>query len=312
MVDARVSTHPTTVADRTSGMRPHRELPQKPLQKPVLRIQTHASTPKVPRKVNKNLRRRFKSFLSRMFRTGKYAKRAKPELTGTKKPMIYVFSPADMDVSIAVSLGRDIEFSTTYPIVPIRMRHPTGEKIQWDVHTGSSGTLVERESGLELSALFWEANLGPKNPVLSKSLPNPNIGNWGLSDSDSVVLRVDEITRYLEKALMSLGLHKEARTSFITFWLPSFLNHKYIALRFIPQAEYSRIAPLEITPKPDVITRVFMLFKGIRDPKAWPSARKRVLDDMSRWADIVGVDLAAVANKDLSRVLEWGAMEIAS
>lgn len=148
-----------------------------------------------------------------------------------------------------------------------------------------------------------------------------------------MVLPIGKVTPYLEKALAGLGLHIEARTSFITFvlqiilifgslliiprfvnrfWLPSFLKHSHIALRFIPQADYSRIAPLDISPEPDVVTRIFMLFKGVSDPEVWPHARRRALEDVSFWANVVGVDVAAALNKDLSRVLEWGAIDVAS
>lgn len=140
---------------------------------------------------------------------------------------------------------------------------------------------------------------------------------------------IREVTGYLEKALTGLGLHTEARTSFITyvsrrrsflyffdhfmchrFWLPSFLKHKYVALRFIPQTAFSRIAPIDITPKPDIVIRVFMIFKGVSDVGRWPSSLKRAQDDVAFWAEIVGVDPVAAWNDDLFRVLEWGAMEI--
>ena len=38
-----------------------------------------------------------------------------------------------------------------------------------------------------------------------------------LRDDDSVVISVDKLTPYLDKTLSALGLHTEARTSFITF-----------------------------------------------------------------------------------------------
>ncbi|KAF8061673.1 ubiquitin family protein [Lyophyllum atratum] len=300
-----------------SGTPLHHEPLRTSPQKPVLRLQTSTTLPAgapSPRRSNKTLLRRFKGFLSRTFKLGKYAKRRKPGPRPMKKPVIYVFSPTDIDVSVAVTLVREMEFTAVYPIVPIQKLPPGGEKIQWDVHTGADGTLVERETGLALSSLYWEANLSPHNLTFRspRGETHPDPGKWDLSDADSVVLRLSDLTRYLDKALTSLSLHTEARTSFITFWLPSFLNHQHIAVRFIPQAEYSRIAPLEITPVPDVVTRVFMLFKGIRDLDAWPTARRRAYDDVSLWARVVGVDTAAAFNKDLSRVLEWGAMEIPS
>ncbi|KAG6896960.1 hypothetical protein C0992_005021 [Termitomyces sp. T32_za158] len=271
-------------------------------KKPVLTIQTsHLPRPK------KSLYRRFKRFLSRLFRKGKYQRRQRPR---TKKPVIYVFSPKDIDVTVSVTLDKDMEFKAVYPIVPIKKLEPRGEKIQWDVHTSPDGSLMACNTGLELSSLFWEADLDAKN--FSSSRKGQVLGTWTLSDSNSVVLSTHDITGYLQKALLCLGLHTEARTAFVTFCLPSFMNHKYIALRFMPQAEYSRIVPLDVKPMPDVITRVFMLFQGVKDVELWPSSRRRAYDDVSYWAAIVGVNCAAAFNKDLSRVLEWGAMELPS
>lgn len=81
-------------------------------------------------------------------------------------------------------------------------------------------------------------------------------------------------------------------------------------LRFIPQTAFSQIAPLDITPKPDIVIRVFMIFKGVTDVKLWPSAQKRAQDDVSFWVGVVGVDVASAWNDELFRVLEWGAMEV--
>ncbi|KAG5717864.1 hypothetical protein E4T56_gene1499 [Termitomyces sp. T112] len=275
-------------------------------RKPISTIQAPTRSSSAPRR-RKSLYRRFKSFLSRLFIKGKNQRRQRPRM---KKPVIYVFSPKDIDVTVSVTLDKDLEFTAVYPIVPIEKLKPKGEKIQWDVHTSLDGSLFARDTGLELSSLFWEADLNTSSPSSSRQGELPE--TWTLSDWNSVVLSIDDVTSYLEKVLRCLGLHTEARTSFVTYWLPSFLNHKYIALRFMPQAEYSRIAPLDIKPEPDVITRVFMLFQGVKDLEAWPLSRKRAFDNVSYWATTVGVDSAAAFNKDLSRVLEWGAMEVPS
>jgi hypothetical protein len=50
-----------------------------------------------------------------------------------------------------------------------------------------------------------------------------------------------------------------------SYWLPSLLEHKHIALRFLPQASYEQAAPLRISPTPDVVTRIFMIFRGIEE-----------------------------------------------
>ncbi|KAG6899209.1 hypothetical protein C0995_006648 [Termitomyces sp. Mi166 len=294
MEERTFDTYPTSI-ERGSNDREKR---------PTLTVETSARSTSLPKR-RKSLYRRFKRFLSRLFQKGRHQRRQRPRV---KKPAIYVFSPTDIDVTVSVTLDRVMEFTAVYPIVPIQKLEPQGEKIQWDVHTSSDGSLLTRDTGLELSSLFWEADLNTSS--LSSSRQGELPETWILSDSNCVVLSVDDITGYLEKALRYLGLHTEARTSFVTFWLPSFLSHRYIALRFMPQTEYSRIAPLDIKPEPDVMTRVLMLFQGVKDLEAWPWARKRARDDASYWAAIVGVDSAAAFNKDLSRVLEWGAMEL--
>jgi hypothetical protein len=98
----------------------------------------------------------------------------------------------------------------------------------------------------------------------------------------------------------------------IRYWLPSILKHKYIALRFVPQSTYEQAASLEISPRPDVVTRVFMLFKGVREEQlaSWSGAQIRAEIDVVRWADIVGVELARISDTNLFRVLEWGGMEV--
>lgn len=134
-----------------------------------------------------------------------------------------------------------------------------------------------------------------------------------LNDDDSVVLPVSTITPYLDKVLASLGLHVEARTSFITYWLPSILKHSYIALRFVPQNEYETAAVLHIEPSPDVVTRIFMLFKGISEDRLgeWSGAISRSQDNVEWWRDVAGhVSKERQNDEKLFRVLEWGGMEV--
>lgn len=100
------------------------------------------------------------------------------------------------------------------------------------------------------------------------------------------------------------------------YWLPSFLKHTHVALRFLPQSAYEHAAPLDIVPAPAVVTRVFMLFKGVPEDSLadWPHARSLFASgergSFERWADVVGVDLGRALDERLFRVLEWGGMEV--
>jgi hypothetical protein len=102
-------------------------------------------------------------------------------------------------------------------------------------------------------------------------------------------------------------------------WLPLLQRHQYIALRFVSHASYEGAASLVVVPAPDVIHRVFMIFKGIElgasDSTAygaWAKAAARADKDVQLWRPVVGLqgEAGGVMNDDsLFRVLEYGGME---
>jgi hypothetical protein len=83
-------------------------------------------------------------------------------------------------------------------------------------------------------------------------------------------------------------------------------------MRFLPQAAYEASAPLNISPKPDVVARIFMLFQGVEDCDVghWLDAAQRASQPVETWQDIVGIDASRVCDASLYRVIEWGGMEI--
>ncbi|KAG8907742.1 hypothetical protein FRC01_007587, partial [Tulasnella sp. 417] len=89
------------------------------------------------------------------------------------------------------------------------------------------------------------------------------------------------------------------------------LHYKFVALRFIPQIDYEASAPLEISPLPDIVTRVYMLFQGIAEGElgGWQEAQRRSSEGVDIWKAVVGVDETRQHDESLFRVLEWGGME---
>ncbi|KAH7904599.1 hypothetical protein BJ138DRAFT_1166267 [Hygrophoropsis aurantiaca] len=241
-----------------------------------------------------------------------------------RKPVLYLNSPVDIDVSVVLSLSTTWKFSVLYPNVPVERDRATGEKIRWDIRTCKDGSLVEKSTGSDVAYLFWETitndTVSPETSSLDrledkrakKSDEYFCPRTCDLSDTDSVVLSIDRVPMYLDKALQVLGLHTEARTSFITYWLPDIIKHTHVALRFIPQAAYERAAPLRISPQPNIVTRIFMLFKGVpeKDLSEWPGAAKKAEENVGWWSDVVGVNLALALDSSAFRALEWGGMEV--
>jgi hypothetical protein len=71
-----------------------------------------------------------------------------------KKPVIYLYSPSDIDVSVKLSLAPEWSLSVVYPVVTTEDH---GQSLEWNVHTHQDGILTEHNSGLDVSYLFWEA-----------------------------------------------------------------------------------------------------------------------------------------------------------
>ncbi|ESK94669.1 ubiquitin family protein [Moniliophthora roreri MCA 2997] len=237
------------------------------------------------------------------------------------KPVIYLFSPREQEARVQLGIGPELRFTALYPVVSIEERRgaPKKQSVTWIVKTNSDGTLTEVKTGLEVPYLFWEAHATdyeltpPSSPQMEQTSDIFVPSRPTLHNANSVVLPIEDIPGYLDKALLALGLHTEARTSFITYWLPSLLKHTNVALRFLPQAAYERAAPLSISPSPDVVTRVFMLFKGVSPQDAaceWHEAVKRAEEDVKMWREIVGIDIDRALDKGLFRVLEWGGMDV--
>ncbi|KAF6748216.1 hypothetical protein DFP72DRAFT_820699 [Ephemerocybe angulata] len=242
-----------------------------------------------------------------------------PVLKGAK-PVIYLYPTTATRISTTLSLVPEWEFSAIYPVVPAKSTE-NGQELKWVVDAQPSGILTEVATGMEVSYLYWEAETTGKglvSPPLSPipgatTVEAPFVPNRASLDSkDTVLLEVAKITPYLDGALKALGLHVEARTSFVTYWLPTLLKHEYVALRFLPQSAYEHAAPLKIDPIPDVVSRIFMLFKGVdkSDLAVWSEARERAVEDVGRWTDVVGVDVEKVQDAGLFRVIEWGGMEV--
>jgi ubiquitin C len=103
-------------------------------------------------------------------------------------------------------------------------------------------------------------------------------------------------------------------TAALRYWLPDLRKHEFVALRFISQKSYEKAAQMIISPTPNVVTRVFMLFRGVRsdDVALWAPAVARVKDGATYWTEVVGVDAVRASDPKLFRVLEWGGMEVES
>ncbi|KZV81184.1 hypothetical protein EXIGLDRAFT_686285 [Exidia glandulosa HHB12029] len=232
------------------------------------------------------------------------------------KPVICLMPPQGqtLSASVQLSLVPEWSFSAIYPVAPVSAKGNTSpEAVTWDVDVRSDGTLFDKRTASDVAYLYWEATtnaLRPRSPPLDDAVESFNPGYAVLTHSNAVLLDIADVPSYIDKALDAMTLHTEARTSFITYWLPAMLKHKHIALRFLPQSVYEPAAPMRVTPTPDIVTRVFMLFRGVdaEDVDEWRVHASKSAPET--WKDVVGIDEVKARDTSLFRALEWGGMEV--
>lgn len=150
---------------------------------------------------------------------------------GIGKPVIYLYPNKTTMVSVKVT--PDGGLSTSFPA------YNDG----WVVQANPDGKIVT--GGKDYPYLFWEGN--------SYEVNIPREG--------TVVAR-ETLARHFDEKLAFLGLNIREAADFKEFWLPRMQEKPYYFVNFVPKSEEDRIAPLDISPKPDSIIRVLMNYRG--------------------------------------------------
>lgn len=80
------------------------------------------------------------------------------------KPVIYLFPSRQLDAIVRLSLVPQWDFDTIYPVVPVYRIDAAEAKavdvhqaVEWAVTAMPNGDLTEKNTGLNISYLFWEA-----------------------------------------------------------------------------------------------------------------------------------------------------------
>ncbi|MDF2672288.1 MAG: hypothetical protein K0R09_553 [Clostridiales bacterium] len=153
-----------------------------------------------------------------------------------KKPVIYLYPTSEQLVS--VKLDYKGELTCTYP-------EYNGE---WRVKAKPDGTLTNISDNREYSYLFWEGTSNER---------------WDMSKG--FVVKGAEAELFLQEKLEYMGLTPREYNEFIVYWLPIIQENKYNLITFAGE-QYENIAKLKITPEPDSILRIMMVFKPLKKP----------------------------------------------
>jgi len=152
------------------------------------------------------------------------------------KPVVYLYPTKTEQVN--VKLGNNIIVEKSAPAY----------KNGWKVTAEPNGVLTSAD-GQTYPYLYWDG--------VGASYQTPTTG--------FVVARSD-IEATLKSKLTQLGLNKKEISDFTGFWLPIVTKSPYALISFVPQDEWSKAAPLAISPAPKTVIRVFMDWKPLSEP----------------------------------------------
>lgn len=158
------------------------------------------------------------------------------------KPVIYLYPERATDV--AVKIGYRGELTVTYP--------PYDGERGWRVKAFPDGKLIDHADGRSYSYLFWEGI------VPADLMPLPDTG---------FIVRGEESARFLQDLLERAGLSPAEYNELIVYWYPKIKEFPFVQIS-LAGPEYDAAAPLEISPAPDSILRVFVHFKKLAAPIA--------------------------------------------
>jgi len=154
------------------------------------------------------------------------------------KPVIYLYPETTQDVNVKLKYNGNLIAS--YPSYPDQ---------GWTVKAFPDGKLINYSDKKEYSYLFWEGE-----------------NHWDFSEfSEGFVVPGTETASFLQEKLSEIGLTPKEYNEFIVYWLPLMQNNRFNLIHFA-QEEYTDNAILDISPRPDSMLRVFMVYKEIDAP----------------------------------------------
>ena len=187
-----------------------------------------------------------------------------------RKPVIYLY-PED-DIECYVSLNLNGYLTCSYPAYD--------ESYGWHIIAHPDGRISGIDVNRDYDYLYWEAECNVPNDF-----------------NNAVCVRGDETAQFLESYLESAGLTYSETNDFITYWLPRMEDNPYNLISFLGD-EYNDMAELMVSPAPDTVIRVYMVYMSLDEEVIIPEEQQLVMPEN--------------VERDGFVVVEWGGSEIES
>jgi len=148
------------------------------------------------------------------------------------KPVIYMYPEEDTEAYVSLNFEGDL--TCTYP--------QYNSDFGWHVEAHPDGRITDLTGGRDHNYLYWEGR---------SNVPD--------SFDRAICVRGEDTAAFLEEYLEAAGLTYGEIDDFITYWLPRMEGNAYNLISF-PTEEYEQMAELNVSPAPDTIIRVYMVF----------------------------------------------------
>ena len=155
-----------------------------------------------------------------------------------KKPVIYVYPEKPMEVSVSINITKG-KFSVVYP------KFNEGNN-SWKIKANPNGDI--EINNRKYPYLFYECD-----------------SYFNQETNEGFIVDENNAETFLKEKLKFLGLNDKEKTDFITFWLPVLLKNK-LSLCSFQSKEFFEHIPMNVSPKPDTLIRIFLTIKKIDAP----------------------------------------------
>jgi prepilin-type N-terminal cleavage/methylation domain-containing protein len=153
------------------------------------------------------------------------------------KPVVYLYPEKDTEVSVKI-YPKSVDQS-----VPVY-----DSNRGWDVIAHPDGKLDNISDGQSYPYLYWEGQSTKPYIDLTKG----------------AVVPTNEVHQFLVDSLHAQGLNDNESVEFIEYWEPRMITASpFVYVYFMPKHDYDKLVPMTISPKPDTLIRVYMLFKPV-------------------------------------------------
>ncbi|MDX2171558.1 MAG: hypothetical protein SFY56_00460 [Bacteroidota bacterium] len=148
------------------------------------------------------------------------------------KPVIYVYPTKTSSVNIKLNFNGTLGFT-----------YPKYDKAWQFVAYPDGGIHINDK---KFHYLFYDGKM--------------DINTQNIKLNEGFIVSKANLVTFFEEKLSKMGLNSKEINDYITYWVPQMTANENNYIHFMFDKEYSQYSNLEITPKPDTIFRVFMVW----------------------------------------------------